>query len=84
MTFVIPDGPWSPGEPGRPCEPVSPGGPSGPWGPGGPWGPIVTLLPLCLPSSSTIGAALLQNSTELTKKPSSGPFWHSYLFICVG
>jgi hypothetical protein len=81
LTFVIPGGPWSPGVPGRPCGPVAPVvplAPDGPCGPGGPCGP--TLPSRFLSSNLTC----LQNSTELTKKPSKGPVLHSYFLSSVG
>ena len=74
FSWVIPDGP---------CGPTKPGIPWIPCGPIGPCVPVRLLLTL-LWSFFSSNLISLQNSTELTKKPSKGPFWHSYLFMLVG
>ena len=71
-----PAGPWTPLVP---LVPLIPGGPWGPCWPGGPWVPVLLLSFLSLSNLTC-----LQNSTELTKNPSSGPVLHSYLFTSVG
>ena len=44
-------------------------------------GPVlISLLWSFLLSSLSTNLLCLHNSTELTKKPYNGPFWHSYLF----
>jgi hypothetical protein len=48
------------------------------WGPDGLGGCCVPISLLFIIGTS------LQNSTDETKKPSNGPFWHSYLFTLVG
>ena len=86
---LIPAGPcrpWIPCGPAGPCVPFVPLNPRGPCsplvplvpgGPGGPYGPILVTFLL---SSNLTG---LQNSTELTKKPSNGPVLHSYFLSSV-
>jgi hypothetical protein len=64
-----------------PVAPVEPGGPCIPCGPGGPCVPVILLS--FLSSLSLSNFTCLQNSTELTKKPSNGPVLHSYLFTLV-
>ena len=93
MSWVIPGGPCAPSVPLNPLGPCVPFGPIWPWtpwgpvapvapvapvGPGGPCGPILISLLLSL------NLTCLQNSTELTKKPSNGPVWHSYFLSSVG
>ena len=58
-------------------SPLGPCGPGGPGGPGGPCGPFPFYYLYIFP---IIEFKCLQNSTELTKKPSNGPVLHSYLF----
>jgi hypothetical protein len=75
--------PGEPVAPGGPCGPVAPGGPCGPVAPGGPCGPDGPCVPVLLSLTSFLSSLLsnlpcLQNSTELTKKPSKGPVLHSY------
>jgi len=79
---AIPWGPWVPLVPGIPCGPAGPVGPIAPCGPGGPWA-LVWLLSL-LRSLLSSNLTCLQNSTELTKKPSKGPVLHSYFLSSVG
>jgi hypothetical protein len=71
-----PIGPCIPWIPCGPVAPVAPVGPIAPCGPAGPAGPTLVSLWSFL-SSNLI---CLQNSTELTKKPSNGPVLHSYFY----
>src|SRR5687767_12592493 len=80
----VPGGPCAPLvplAPGGPCAPLAPGGPCAPLAPGGPCGPCGPCVPVVLSllwSFLSSNLTCLQNSTELTKKPSNGPVLHSY------